>query len=131
MSQDSYGNISNIVWKQAEKITMKGSGGSSTKIKITDIPDDVYFCEVWLSKSTELNFDAFVATGSNTVNSDCTATIALYNYITEDWNGTGTYYLFIEYSGVQKRNSIYINITLGTTEISWNNFQFTPTRFDF
>jgi len=131
MSEDPYGNVSNIIWKQAEKITMKGSGSTSTKIKITGIPDDVNFCEVWLSNKTELDFDTFIANGSNTVDSDSTATIVLYNYITEDWNGTGKYYLFMEYNGVQRRNSIYVDITLGTTEIKWDEIEFTPTRFDF
>jgi len=131
MSEDPYGNTSNLIWKQAEKITMNGSGSTSTKIKIIDIPDDVHFCEIWLSKNTELNYDAFVANGSNTVNSDSTATIVLYNYTTEDWNGSGTYYLFIEFNGVQRRNDPLIQITMSNNEISWDDFEFVTTRFDF
>jgi len=131
MSEDPHGNMSNVIWKLADEITMKGSGSTSTKITITVIPEDVHFCEVWLSKTTNLTLDDYVASGSNTVNSDNTTTIIFYNYYTEDWNGFGDYYLFIEYNGVQERSDLLINIAPSNNTIQWDTLELETTRFDF
>ena len=137
MSEDPHGNMSNVVWKVAEKITMKGSGSSSTKLTITDIPDGIDFCEVWLSNKTNLTFDDYVAFGSNTVsvvNSVNTAVIVLYNYYTYDWNGSGGsggYYIFIEYNSIQERSGLLIDITTSNSTIQWDELDLVSTRFDF
>jgi len=129
MSEDPYGNITNIVWKQAERVKGNGNG---TKITITDIPADLSisdsFCEIWLSDNPNPKPDKYVATGSNSITDD-TAVITMYGYYSDDWNAPkGAYYIFVEYNGVQKRGSLNI-VVLTDTKISWEDLE--PASFYF
>jgi len=129
MSEDPYGNITNIVWKLAERVNGNGNG---TRITITDLPADLSindsFCEIWLSKNANPKPDEYVAIGSNSIKND-TAIITMYSYFSEDWNAqTGAYYIFAEYNGVQKKGSLTI-VVLTDTKISWEDLE--PANFYF